>query len=181
MSFFATVGLKLLPFGKWIGRVLEKFLTFSLPLWLFISAMGVGYLWHSKQIRLAEKRGSDAAYASITKQANKLTQKANKISEDARKLNNDAITAIGKSADIIRVSGPGKASCSGPIATGSGGSTSGGKTDAPVADVPNQERVELIGLPFPPTVTFAEQHDKCQIDRKTWEVWYKKLVAEWTK
>jgi hypothetical protein len=155
IAFFTKIGLGLLPIGKSIGRVLGK--------------------------SAAETHGWEAAKQDTIKKSNKIAEGARKISEEAREINRNANYVIAQSANVIRVSGPGKANCPGPVATGTSGQTSNGKTDAPVASVLNQERVELIGLPFPATVNFAEQHDRCQIDRRTWESWYEKLVAEWGK
>jgi hypothetical protein len=181
MSFLAGIGLRLLPVGKAIGSGIVKLLQMHVPLWIVAAVLVVGAIRENRAVDAAEKRGRDAAYAQITKQAKELAKRAEKISQDAKEFNRAANARISRTADDVRVLGPGKANCPGAVAPSSGGNQGPGKANAAVDPVSDPARNTVIGLPFPPTIDFAEQHDRCQIDRQTWEDWYKKLVANWGK
>lgn len=181
MSILLGIGLRLLPVGKAVANGFVKLLQLHVPLWIVTAAMLFGWIQHGREVEAAEKRGSNAAYASITEQANRIAKRAREISQEAKELNRVANARIERTADDVRVLGPGKANCPGAIAGSPGGHPGTGEGNAAVDPLSDRARVDLIALPFSPTVDFAEQHDRCQVDRKSWEDWYKKLVAEWPK
>jgi hypothetical protein len=176
-SFFRALNVQ-----GWIGLGVALLLGF-----LLLQQHGETRHWH-KQSDQFEKlyRGELANEARIAKQARDLkrsidTLTAN-ISQTMRDWNNAENRRIASSADTVRVLGPGKAICPGGpvIAAGAGGPQSArGPGDASVAQVPSGERVDLIALPFAPTVDFAEQHDLNRAEVLTWREWYRKLLAAW--
>lgn len=165
----------------------------GLPKWLYI---GIGIIaavllllwWDASRIKAAEKRGSDAAYAAIEKQARAIEQRANRITAGTstllRNLNDEENSRISAGFDALRLSGPGKAVCTGvagvPAATGQHEPTSG-RPDGAVDRVPYPEWSQLIAMPFPDLLKRAEQCDLNRAEVLTWRDWWTQQNANWKK
>lgn len=158
----AGAALKMSPIGAFLKRI---------PRWVWIvlaviALVVAGRVYHNHKagaaITAAEKRGEARAYAAVEKRALALTAKANAISANLRSKNNETVRRIAADADALRVRGPGKASCpSAAFVAASGHSGPAGRPgDAALDQVPDSERVDLIGLPFPDALDFAEAHDR---------------------
>ncbi len=162
--------------------------------WLIIGgavALLLGVLWHQHHARKAlkaqyaagyDQRGKDdAALAANLKR--KLDTANARIADEERKLADEENRRIAATADAIRVSGPGKASCvrAGPSASSGGHVSAPAKADAAVDPVPDAERIDLIGLPFAGAVQGSEEHDELLNENTRWRDWYEKLKANWPK
>lgn len=141
--------------------------------------------WYHGQIKAAEKRGSDAAYSNIAKQARELTGKANalnaKLAAQMRSKNDEEAAAIRSDAGAVLVRGPGAARCA-PVAGLAGTSgrsvAAGGKPDAAGSQVPPDDRA---AVPWPWLVDRAEQADLNRSEAIAWRDWYARFTAEWAK
>jgi hypothetical protein len=163
--------------------------------WLIIGCVVAALLgalwahhWYSGQIKAAEKRGSDAAYAHVAEQAQKLTSRANalngKLAKAFQEKNREENSRIARAADDLRLRGPGAARCTafpGLSAAARGSQSSDRSGDASVAGLRNEERTDLIALPFAPTIDFGEQHDAFRAEAISWREWYARFSAEWAK
>lgn len=189
MISVAALGLKLLP----VWKIAKKILTFSprLPVGLLLLVGVVAFIWHGNKVEVAFKGGETAAntkwaakFKRMNDQAKQLEQRAENIAQEIRSRNDEETRRIGSHADDLRLRGPGKATCPDPrssaITSGQYQST-GGKTDAPVAGMPDQERIDLIGLPFPGAITGAETCDLNRGEVISWRDWYQRLSTEWHK
>jgi hypothetical protein len=141
-----------------------------------------------KAIAAAEKRGSDAAYTHVAEQAQKLTSRANalngKLAKAFQEKNREENSRIARAADDLRLRGPGAARCTafpGLSAAARGSQSSDRSGDASVAGLRNEERTDLIALPFAPTIDFGEQHDGFRAEAISWRGWYATFMAEWAK
>lgn len=177
-----ALGAKLLGVRKMLAKV---------PTWLWIALavvlLGlVGAWWHGNKVeafgdeRFAEGRASrDAEIEGLRKQIN---QRNAELAAALRSKHDDQIRRNAADADALRLHGPGRAACSGAsyIPAAAGGHVGPGRpADAAVGTVPDGERIELIGLPFAPTVSFAEQHDNFRTEAISWREWHKTFTAEW--
>lgn len=144
-----------------------------------IAALLIGWWVHGNKVDAYGKEryglGYAAGYAEALKDAAKLQRQAEQISADiSSKLkgqNDETLRAIARLGDDLRLRGPGKAICAYPSAAGTGPGgpqQAGGSGDAAVDQVPDRERVDLIGLPFADAIAFAEQHDANRTEVLTW-------------
>jgi hypothetical protein len=143
----------------------------QLPGWLWI-VMAAGLL--AAGAYRAHEAAKDALYAKgyrqgvMDNEASHIAANAaevareNGINTKIRKRNDEENRRIAADADALRLRGPGKAACSSPgIPHGrAGGQLEGrGEAPAPVAEVPDPQRIDLIALPFASTVTAFQQCD----------------------
>lgn len=195
-AFLAPLALKLAPIGRFlkpavefVGRLLGKQL--QLRVWMIVAIAALAWHWHGGRIEAAIERTNAhwkaefdqlAAKAFLLKR--KADQAAAKISTDLRSRNDETHRAIARAYDDVRLRGPGKAACPGGagIPAGAGGHVAAaGPADAAVAAMPDRERLDLIALPFGPTVEFAEQHDRCRADLLSYREWERQVRAIWPK
>jgi hypothetical protein len=146
--------------------------------WIAIAValvLGLGVRWHNGQIHDAEKRGEARAYAAVERKARELEAKANATADKIRSKSDETARAIAADADIIRVSGPGKARCS-PVPTPtSRREEAGGKPNAAGPEVPTDDRA---AVPWQWLVQRAEQCDLNRNEVLSWREWYEKLAAQ---
>lgn len=144
--------------------------------------------WYAGQIKAAEKRGFDAAYANVAKQAATLTAKANalnaKLAAQMRKETDAKLAAVHADAAAMRLRGSGAARCTAiagvPIPSGRS-QPSSGPGNAALDQVHSGEWPDLIALPIAPTIDFGEQHDAFRVEAIQWRGWYARFSAEWAK
>lgn len=170
---------KLLAFFRGIPTLAYALLAVAV-----LIGMGVGL--HVKAVHnaisAAEKRGEDRAYARVEAKALALAAKAQALATDLRNRNNETNRRIAADADALRLRGPGRASCPGyPAPAASGHNAPGRPGDAAVDRLPDQERLDLIALPFSGTVAFAEQCDLNRAEVLTWREYSAKLLKAWPK
>lgn len=142
--------------------------------------------WYGNQIEAAEKRGSDAAYASIADQARTIKERADRITEGVSKIlrgiNDEENRRIGAGYDALRLHGPGKAACPGhsqlPVSTGQPIAPAG-TGNAAVDRVPYPEWSSLIAMPFDDLLKRAEQCDLNRAEAAIWREWWEHQTATW--
>lgn len=156
-SFFGQ-----LPRGVWIALA---------------AALAFAFAYRSHEA--AKKRVYDEGYAAgvLANEAGHIKaqtaadERARAINADQRKQNDEDNRRIADAADDVRLRGPGRAVCPGAAPAprpASGHVAPGGTGDAAVAEVPAAERVDLIALPFPDTVAFAQQCDANRAEVLRW-------------
>lgn len=166
--------MTLLAIRAFLGRVPRAVwiaLAVTLVLWL-------GTRWYHGQIKDAERRGADQAYAAIAKKARALEAKANVIADKIRSKSDETARAIAADADVIRVSGPGKARCSAVPAPARGHEATSGQSSPAVDQVPDGRGIDLIALPFAPTIGLGEVCDLNRGEVLAWREWYEKVAAQ---
>jgi hypothetical protein len=151
-----------------------------------IAVLFVGVRVHSGKVKAYGKAqfeaGRNSAKADMVALQVKLNAANAKIAADMRIKNDAKANAIRDDATRLSVRGPGKAACPAVIPSRSGGSVApGGQGNAAVDQVPDGERVDLIGLPFAGAVAGAEQADLNRAEVLSWREWYAKMSAEWGK
>jgi hypothetical protein len=189
MISVAALGLKLLPVWKAVKKVLT--ISIRLPLGVILLAAVIAFIWHGNKIEAAFASGETAAntkwaaeFKKMDERAKKLEQRVEVISQEVRSKNDEEARRIGGHADDLRLRGPGKAACpnTGSVTVTSGGHQSpSGKSGAPVGGVPDQARVDIIGLPFPGTIATGEVCDLNRNEVISWRNWYQRLSTEWRK
>lgn len=129
------------------------------------------------------QRGLDDA-AAAKKLKDQLDAATKKISDLERKKNVEAHQRVDRAADTLLLRGSGAAACR----SGSGAASPAIRPDGPtkpvdgqVARLPDAGGIDLIALPFPDAVSFARSHDACEVDKASWESWYKALQKAWPK
>lgn len=139
------------------------------------AAIGFAVHAHSKAIQRVHDaafqdgvNAEKAATAAAQRQAN---ARAAKINSDIRKNADETDNRIARAADDQRLRGPGKAVC--PRLAPAPGAASGhvapaGAADAAVAPLRDDERADLIALPFSVLIDFAEQHDRLLNEARSW-------------
>jgi hypothetical protein len=137
-----------------------------------------------KAIADAEKRGAEAAYASLEKKALELKAKADTLNASiAAKLKerNDAkMDSVRRDADALRLSGPGKALCrSAGLSAAPGGHVAADR-DAD-ASGPPMPAEDSAAVPWPWLVDRAEEHDAYRLEALAWREWWARFDAEWKK
>ena len=105
----------------------------------------------------------------MAEQVKKQVEADRKRAAKLRSKNDETNRRISVDADALRVSGAGKAACLNTASPRpSGRITPARPADAPMDQVPDGGRAELIALPYADTLDFAEQHDKCLAEAATW-------------
>ncbi len=173
----AGAALKLSPVGRFLKAIPRE-------VWIGLAVLALiagGVIYHKRAVSNARTEGHAAGVKAegdrIAAKAAVIKAKADKLAAELRSKNDATIRAIAGDADDLRVRGPGKAGCGSPAAASSGRLVPPARPgDAPLAPLPYPEWNELIGLPFAPTVAFAEQHDLCRAEALNWRQWYKGLV-----
>lgn len=174
-GFLAKSALMQSPLGGLLRLVPRK-------AWLCLAiAAVVGFVaWRALDAHGdAIQRVKDEAYASgradqLADQvaAQRIANKAAAaINTDIRKKSDEEIRRIDRDADALLVRGPGKAACPRPAAASGpagGHGPANRPADAPVDQVPDPERVDLIAVPFADAISFAEQHDKLRSEALSW-------------
>lgn len=169
----------------------------SVPRWLWIAlavVLAIGGLawWHFDAVGDAREEGHRAGVAEerarATAQAiewkGRIDGLTVRFAAKLRKSNDEKLAANARAADDLRLRGPGRAACPGVAggASAAGGPVSADRPgDAAMAEVPERIGIDLIALPFAPTVDFGEQHDAFRIEAMSWREWYARLVAEWAR
>jgi hypothetical protein len=159
--------LKLIPKQVWIAL-------------LIVAAVVAAYLWHrhvvGNAIAAAEKRGSNAAYASVAEQAAMLKNKADTLARTAagiaKEKNDEVHGRIDADAGALLVRDAGRATCTGVAGSAAGTNqrpVGNDEADASVDRLPDDVGTALIALPFPGTVAFARQNDRCIADLRAYE------------
>lgn len=158
-----------------------------------IAALAIAFFWHQhaahKALKAADQAGYNRRSKEVEQAALKLKAKVDaltaKIVLEERKRNAQAHRDNDVAADALLVRGPGKAVCSvRPVASGPALRPADGSpvaVNGQVAGVPEPGGQSLIALPFADSVSFAREHDSCQIDRKSWEDWHSAVLKAWPK
>jgi hypothetical protein len=159
--------------------------------WEGLTAAGYAlalYLTHQRDVHVHDVAVIAAEDQRIATQALKLKAKiddiTSKITAEERIRNDEQNRRIAADAGAVLMRGPGKASCSvrpGAPAASGGHDAPDRPADAPVAAVPDQERIDLIALPFAPTVGFAKLHDQCLTDLTSYREWGRRIEEAWPK
>lgn len=160
--------LFLLSAGRWIkGLPWQVWAAIGLALVLFL-----GVRWHNGQIKDAEKRGADRAYAAVEKKAREIEAKANATADKIRSKSDETARAIAADADVIRMSGPGKARAC-PVPQGSGRrEPATGEADVARPEVPTDDRA---AVPWQWLVQRAEQCDLNRNEVLAWREWHQRV------
>jgi hypothetical protein len=160
-----------LAFRAFLGRIPRvAWIALAAALLLFL-----GVRWYNGQIKDAEKRGADRAYAEVEKKARALEAKANATADKIRSKSDETARAIAADADVIRVSGPGKARCI-PVPAPSGRREApSGQADASRPEVPSDDRAAV------PWQWLVQRAEVCDLNRNevlAWREWHEKLAAQ---
>lgn len=150
------------------------------------------FIWHQRHAHNALKaeyaRGKADEGARNAKKALEVKAKidamSGKITAALKEKNNETNRRIAGDASALLVRGPGKASCPGNpgISSATSGHVAPARpANAAVAPLPNGERIDLIALPFAPTIQFGQQHDQCQSDLKSYREWEVQISEAWAK
>lgn len=144
------------------------------------------------QLRAADKAGyerrsaEDAkALALLRSRAALAEAAAASYANQLRERHEQETHANAAAAAALLVRGPGAAGCR-PVshpalpAASSGRVEAGGKADAAVARLPDDQGPELLGMPFDAAVAFAREHDDYRSEVKAWHEWYPHMV-EWAE
>jgi hypothetical protein len=128
----------------------------------------------------------DAEHAAALTWKHKFDQSQAAMALAIRTRHEDTLRADAALADAIKLRGPGAARCGqgtySSAAAGAGRHVAGSRqADAPVVGLPDQERVDLIGLPFTGTVNGFQRCDANLSEVKSWHEWYDQLVKSWPK
>lgn len=175
---FAPIGrfLKSIPTRVWIGLAI-------------LLAIGSLIWWHKDQVSDARKEGFTAGVKyegdRITKRAEEIRAKADaltgKITNKLKEQNDAQNRAIARSADDLRLSGPGKAACRGnpgiPTSPSRPVSTSG-QGDAARPEMPSGDSA---AVPWGWLVGSAEQCDLNRAEVLSWREWHRQQSEAWKK
>lgn len=149
-----------------------------LPLGLIVAVLLVGYWQHSGAVSKAYKSGREAMAAEMDKKVRAIEGRAERLAAQLRKKNDETARAIAADADVIRVSGPGKARCPVvPAGPGGPGATSR-PADAPGSEVPPGDRA---AVPWSWLVNRAERCDLNRAEVLSWREWYEDMFETWAK
>lgn len=173
---FAPIGrfLKAIPGRVWIGIAI-------------LLAIGAMIWWHNSQVSGARKEGYAAGVkyegARIAKKAAEIKAKADgvtsKITAHLRTKHDEKVVVINRSADTLRLSGPGKAACRGnpdvPASPGRSVAGRGSGNAAPVG-LPVEDR---IAVPFGWVVDQAERCDMNRAEVLSWREWHRQQTEAW--
>lgn len=181
IPFLAPLALKLSPVGALLKRVPRG-------VWIALAVVAillVGSCVHKRKVKaFGEERyaaGVKAEGDRIAAKAAKIAKEAAEISAKARSLNNETNRRIARDADVIRVSGPGKASCLNPATPGASRYVPpAGKPNAAGPQVPSGDGEALLAaVPWPWLVDRAEQCDLNRAEAETWRAWHRQLEEAW--
>lgn len=159
------------------------------PKWVWIALAGaalvlLGLWWHSGKVKAFGDERYRAGWESrgqvIDVLQKRLAAKDAELARALRSKHNEQIRRIAVAADAVRVRGPGQALCSpAAVPAVSGGAQAGGAGNGAVANVHNQQREPLVGLPFAAAVDFAEQHDTLRAEVLTLRAAWDAYTAQW--
>lgn len=186
IPFLAPLLLKLSPIKAALSKIPR-------PVWIALAVVAILLLGTCAHKRSVKKFGEERYAAGVKAEGERIAKKAeaikakadaltSKISTTLRKRNDETNRRIVSDANSLLVRGPGKASCpgySGVPSPASGHVAPARPSDAPLASVPDGERINLIALPFAPTVGFGRQHDQCQADLKSYREWEIQIREAW--
>jgi hypothetical protein len=153
-----------------------------------IIAIGLGAWWHGHKVKsafaAAERRGEERAYTRVAAQALEIKRKADaaslKISTDLRNQNDVEARNIARTADDLRLRGPGKAACPGrsglPAAAG-GPQPTGRAADA--AGDPLPADGGFAAVPWGWLVDRGEQCDLNRAEVISWRAWHQQQSTAW--
>lgn len=143
--------------------------------WLALGVLACLFLiwrWHNGEIKEAEKRGADRAYAAVEKKALELKAQADAAADKIRSKTDEQARTIAADADVIRMSGPGKArACPVPQSPGRR-EEAGGRTDAAGPEVPTDDRAAV------PWQWLAQRAEQCDLNRNevlAWREWHQRM------
>lgn len=144
------------------------------------------FAWHQHHahnaIKAAYAKGKADEGSRIAAKALEIATKARLIADELRRKNDEANRHISDNANTMRVSGPGKAAClSTATPSPSGRVTPARPTNVALAPMPGTGGADLIALPFIDTIAFAERHDKCLAEVKTWREDKRRQEEEWAR
>lgn len=140
-----------------------------------------GIAWHERTVDAAFQKGVrsgiEQTNARWQQRFDKQKAEAAKLAAEIRRITDEQARHIAADADALRLRGPGKASCPGttPAARPGGYVAPAGSGNVTVDQVPDGERIDLIALPFPGAIAFAEQHDQCRNDLLAYRAWEKQI------
>jgi hypothetical protein len=146
------------------------------------AADAAGYARAKAEDAAAMKKAHDEAAAARARQE----QVGATITNEVRTRHDQEDRNIAVRARDVGLRGAGAARC-GPLdysdlSAGAGRSQQAGRSgDVAVGQLPPGEGVELIGLPVPGTVAFAEQHDTLRNEVLTWREWYDRQFKAWER
>lgn len=173
---FAGLGAKLLLGGSKIKEAAAKIPWQVWAVLAFVIAVGVGSCVHKGKVKeFGEERyaagkvdGRKERDAEIVVLQKQKAEADRKLAAALRSKADAANVKIDKSAAVILVRGPGKATCANPPAARSG--ASGHEPAASGANVagPAVPSTDWAAVPWNWLVKRATEHDKCLIEAGTW-------------
>lgn len=167
---------KRIPARVWVGLLIFAVVVFIL--WR-------GLAWHHGKIEHLRAESFAAGRQSAVKDMVALRDQLNRANADAvarmRSENDAKLRAVGRDADALRLRGPGRAACSAVFSPASGGrDQAGGETSAPVSDLPDARRAELIAVRFDAATDLGESHDSLRVEVLGWREWHAHFVKLWS-
>lgn len=173
------------PIGGFLSRIparVWKMLAIALVVALLIF---VGLRWHGHKVEQLRKESFAAGRQSAVKDMVALRDQLNRAhAQDVARMRseNDAkLRDVGRDADALRLRGPGRAACSAVLSGGSGGrDQAGGEARAPVSELPDAGRAELIALRFDAATDLGESHDSLRVEVLGWREWHAHFVKLWS-
>lgn len=184
-----TTGIGVKAAGSAVSAFFGK-----VPVWLrwtllalLIAAAGLWWHRHAahKAIAAAEKRGADAAYANVAKQASELASKADtlnrSLSAKIRSRTDEETRRIAADADALRLRGPGAARCAAVASlprSASGHVEAAANADAAGPALPPDD---FAAVPWGWLVNRSEEHDALLAEVKGWRSWHETFKREWDR
>lgn len=177
------------PVGSFLKAIPAK-------VWLYIAiaaALVGAFLWHQHHARAALQAKYAAGYAQAladvraqaAKNKTKIDARTTAIAADERKKNDAENIRISRTADALRLRGPGKAECrlraEPSAASGGHVEAADGGGNAAVHRLPAEDGSGLIGLPVSSAIGFAAQNDALIAEVKGWRSWYDRVLKVWPK
>jgi hypothetical protein len=189
IGYFAKSALMTSPLGGLLKRFWKPLAIVAAAVALFLLHQHFVHKFRDKVVNDVNKAWQtklDAEHAAAVAWKHKYDLSNAAMAQEIRKRHEETLRSDAVLANDLRVRGPGAARCGQgdhPITTaGAGGRDAGrGQAGAAVAAVPDQERVDLIGLPFTGTINAGQQCDGNRSEVISWREFYRKLVATWPK
>lgn len=183
-----AIGAKLLGARKALKRVPRKVWITLAVVAAVVLAGWLAHRWHAGKVEAFGNERYAAGYAQARGEIEALRQQINRrnaeLAAALRSKHDEQIRRNSADADALRLRGPGRAACASafyiPAAAGRHDGA-GRPADAAVGDVRSEQREPLVGLPFAPTVAFAEQHDNFRTEALSWRAWHFQFTTEWEK
>jgi hypothetical protein len=174
-------------FGKVIGKAGARLIVYGGLVLAVCLAIFLAVRWHNGRIEDLKTTSFNAGYAKAVDDGKKGVAKVEHVSTaiatEIRSKTDEKIRDSGRHADALRVRGPAAAACIDPrLSAGAGGhDATGGGSGPAVPGLPDQERPELIAVPFDVAVNRAEVDDANRLEVLAWREWHKRLTDTWAQ